>query len=317
VQSGSTIDISKLFVFFNSRRSEDSTFISGNGSTSLTGYIYAGTSQVKSFTCTLYMDYPTTYNFSQSGSTSWKHTAASTAEYFLQFNITNSKGATAGYVPFGHVTFSYSYGVSHLTKIGNDGMIVAPGDANYMFCGMNDWTVKYGNNIGVRLTQNNLYRIAAWNKWVPFDNYRATAFLNGTSPWNQYYCMPQMRNYYGYQIDPNNGAYRYIVQSCCAYGGEWRETWIFLPPCQNLPIGWEVEIVNGMTKDSTFNNATGRHREGLYVSTTYLLPRTPSYKNVIYDANGNGNKYAELNGPQAHDRYIWDGDCWISMHDTQ
>lgn len=123
---------------------------------------------------------------------------------------------------------------------------------------------------------------------------------------------------YCYQIKPEDCYYRYIIKEPPYRDGDWQEAWILLPSCTNLPIGYEVQIINGMTDHTEFNENTGRRQGPLYVSTSYLLPRAPSGSRcVIYDANMNGNQYADLNDVQQHDIYMWDGECWISFLDTQ
>ena len=73
-----------------------------------------------------------------------------------------------------------------------------------------------------------------------------------------------------------------------------------------LPVGYTITIINWTQ------------------TNIYVVPYSSSYHGaVIVDANRNNNYYAELNGVQSRDTYIYVGNwaglgaTWQSMHDTQ
>ncbi|MBR1526582.1 MAG: hypothetical protein IJ640_07980, partial [Prevotella sp.] len=156
--------------------------------------------------------------------------------------------------------------------------------------------------------------------WLPFYNYTPIVHIGtGTTPYlfTSQYIGNIAQTKYAFRIDPYRDRGICVVEA--GYfdinANNEQDSWVVLPSTMftdadgenaPLPIGYQVTIINWTSVN------------------IYVVPYSSSnHGAVIIDANRNNNYYAELNGVQSRDTYIYVGtwaglgETWLSIHDTQ
>ncbi|MCR5333850.1 MAG: hypothetical protein K6E45_02870 [Bacteroidaceae bacterium] len=251
--------------------------------------------------------------------------------YYIRYTISGMSGTATSPV---YLSINARIQTSDIaqTFIGKDGLYSHSGAHKIFWIGESEMQLRFGFN-GIRWNDADVYGNKAMevvtgvkgtspnNKpvWLPFYNYIPTFNVGvGTTPYlfTAQYIKNISENKYAFQIDPCRDSGICVVQSgYIDTNFNQQDSWIILPPATftdadgdtaSLPIGYQVTIINWTSVN------------------IYVVPYSSSnHGAVIVDANRNNNYYAELNGVQSRDTYIYVGtwaglgETWLAMHDTQ
>lgn len=265
-------------------------------------------------------------NFSYTG----RHTyRAQTTGNYSGYLTVSAPGtiSTSQKVARGQFSVQYTYNSgSGCTTIGTNGMYSAADVDKLLWSGEEGVFVKQkaqslkisedgmfiGKNYAISVSDTNVNTVRT--AWFPIWNYAPIwtplnfKLMNVPSINEQKWC---------HCIDPFT-AYGDCYVSAPALDSNYREveTWILLPKVGqavggalvSLPVGYRIRITNGMLSRPV----------RLYVSTQELASLGGyDSRNVIYDANLNGNRYCELHNTETSDVFYWDGHVWRQTLDTQ
>lgn len=258
--------------------------------------------------------------------------AESNGTYKVSVRAQNSTSMSGSNTLYLNVNMRMQTAANAQTYIGRDGFYSHAGANKLLWSGESELQLRYGFN-GIRWSNadafgNKSMDVACQIKgtapnykpvWLPFYNYTPTFSVgSGTSPY--LFTSQTVGNIsetkYAFVVNPYRDRGICIVTSGYIDSSfNECESWIVLPPTRftdadgetaSLPTGYTITVINWTQ------------------TNIYVVPYSNSnHGAVIVDANRNNNYYADLNGVQSRDTYIYVGnwaglgDTWLSMHDTQ
>lgn len=253
--------------------------------------------------------------------------AASVAgTYRVKIAVRNSSSWTTGQTTvYAFVNARYQTSKDTQVYIAKDGFYAHAGANKLFWAGETETQIRYGFN-GIRWNDADIFGNEAMDVvadvkgevpnakplWLPFYNYVPVFSLGvGTMLFTSQVIGNIGETKYGFLIDAyRNRGVCIVKRGYEDNSGNEQPSWVILPPptftdsdgdSVSLPYGYQITIINSTGTD------------------IFVVPYSNSVHGaVIIDANRNNNWFAEINGVQSRDTYIYVAhNTWLSMHDTQ